>query len=191
MQQVLHQLNSDAVYRAQRESAQQCGKVGDVQLDKGRHQRNGEFDELQHGGHSRQHGSHGQAMGFLMLCHKKRLLFNGVTPLETLVSQGARIKKEHHKNAVHAFSHPDYTVGTGIAPVPARRQARSRTITAGGEFRPAPKTNYPVVFVNMIQQTAGKCKRFFRLSRCFSFPLDTGGKINTIGVHNGNRRNIP
>ena len=73
VQQVLHQLNSDAVYRAQREGAQQGGQVGDVQLDKGRHQRNGEFDELQHGGHSRQHGSHGQMMGslFLLLRHEK------------------------------------------------------------------------------------------------------------------------
>ena len=25
----------------------------------------------------------------------------------------------HHENAIHAFSHPDYTVGTGIAPVHA------------------------------------------------------------------------
>lgn len=33
--------------------------------------------------------------------------------------QGVRIKKEHYKNAIHAFSHPDYTVGTGITPVHA------------------------------------------------------------------------
>ena len=164
MQQVLHHLNSDAVYGAQGEGAQQCGQVGDVQLDKGRHQRNGEFDELQHGGHSRQHGSHGKAMGFLMLCHKKRLPFDDVTPLEAIVSQGARIKKEHYENAVHAFSHPDcncrYRNCTGSC---SPRKGSLADYTAGGELRPAPKTNDPVVFIRHDTALCGKKQALFHL----------------------------
>ena len=38
------------------------------------------------------------------------------------------------------FFHPDYTVGIGIAPI--QRRFRSRTVTAGGEFRPALKICY-------------------------------------------------
>ena len=38
------------------------------------------------------------------------------------------------------FSYPDYTVGTGIAPV--RRLAPFADYTAGGEFRPAPKNRF-------------------------------------------------
>lgn len=50
--------------------------------------------------------------------------------------QGVRIKKEHYKNAIHAFSHPDYTVGTGITPV----QLARADFTAGRELHPALKT---------------------------------------------------
>ena len=136
VQQVLEQLNGHAVYGTEGEGAQQRRKVGDIQLDEGGHQRHGELDELEHGGYGGQHSGHGNVMGFLFLRHKKRLLFDGVTPLEAIVSQGARIKKEHYNNAVHAFSHPDYTVGTGIAPVHAHPQARSRTIPPVGNFAP-------------------------------------------------------
>jgi len=38
------------------------------------------------------------------------------------------------------FSHPDCTVGTGIAPVPAPK--RSRAVTAGRELHPAPKVGH-------------------------------------------------
>jgi hypothetical protein len=51
------------------------------------------------------------------------LLFDKVKHLEAFAFQGARIKKKHRSDAVHAFSHPDYTVGTGIAPVRADRSA--------------------------------------------------------------------
>ncbi len=37
------------------------------------------------------------------------------------------------------------TVGTGIAPVPARENGLA-DYTAGGDLHPAPKTNDPIVF---------------------------------------------
>ena len=43
----------------------------------------------------------------------------------------------YHCRIAESFFHPDFTVGTGIAPVPAHM--RSRTVTAGGEFHPALK----------------------------------------------------
>ena len=52
------------------------------------------------------------------------------------VSQGARIKKSIPKYAVHAFSHPDYTVGTGIAPVRAAPGGRLQTILPVGNHTP-------------------------------------------------------
>jgi hypothetical protein len=42
------------------------------------------------------------------------------------------------RNITHIFFHPDFTVGIGIAPIHAL--SRSRTVTAGREFHPAPKT---------------------------------------------------
>ncbi len=39
------------------------------------------------------------------------------------------------------------TVGTGIAPVPARKPGLA-DYTAGGDLHPAPKTNNPIVFAN-------------------------------------------
>lgn len=44
------------------------------------------------------------------------------------------------------FSHPDYTVGTGITPVHANWLA---DFTAGGELRPAPKTFCLLVVCNI------------------------------------------
>ena len=58
--------------------------------------------------------------------------------------QGVRIKKEHYKNAIHAFSHPDYTVGIGIAPVPAAHAARGLYRRWG--IAPRPEDKYAVVF---------------------------------------------
>ena len=45
-----------------------------------------------------------------------------------------------HRIPLHilVFSHPDYTVGFGISPNPAKRLAG---YTAGEEILPAPKTN--------------------------------------------------
>ena len=47
-----------------------------------------------------------------------------------------RQKLLQKSNKNFSFSHPDYTVGTGITPVQA---FASRTITAGEELRLAPK----------------------------------------------------
>jgi hypothetical protein len=57
--------------------------------------------------------------------------------------QGVRIKKEHYKNAIHAFSHPDYTVGTGITPVHAALAARGLYRRWG--ISPRPEDKYAVV----------------------------------------------
>ena len=50
-----------------------------------------------------------------------------------------------------SFSHPDYTVGSGIAPdhaLTARGLRNVRFITAGREFHPAPKDAYiPFLFI--------------------------------------------
>ena len=148
MQDVLYQLDGGTVNRAQREGAQQGRQVGDIQLDKGRDQRgNGKFNELQHEGYCRQHSCHGQMVGFLFLRHKKRLLFDDVTPLEAIVSQGARIKKEHYEKCrtrlLSSRLYCRYRNRTDSCS-PAGSLA---DYTAGGEFRPAPKTNDPVVFV--------------------------------------------
>jgi len=55
------------------------------------------------------------------------------------------------------FSHPDYTVGTGISPV--QPPARVADYTAGGESHPAPK-NLHLFYVVIIAQNAGYGKRF-------------------------------
>ena len=95
MQQVLHQLDGDAVDGAEGERAQQGGQVGDVQLDKGGHDGDGELHELEDGGHRRQQGGHRDTMGLLLLSHKKHsfLMIN----TRKIAFQGVRIKKEHRK----------------------------------------------------------------------------------------------
>jgi hypothetical protein len=76
VQQVLHQLDHHAVYRAQGEGPQQGGQVGDVQLHKAGDQGNGKLHELQHRGHGAEHGGYRQAMGsFACLRHKKKRSF--------------------------------------------------------------------------------------------------------------------
>ena len=68
-------------------------------------------------------------------CVIKKYSFQCVEHPET-VFQGARIKKSIPKYAVHAFSHPDYTVGTGIAPVRAAQGGRLQTILPVGNHTP-------------------------------------------------------
>ena len=43
------------------------------------------------------------------------------------------------------FSHPDYTVGFGISPNQLPMQVAD--YTAGGEFRPAPKNHFIVIYM--------------------------------------------
>jgi len=53
------------------------------------------------------------------------------------------LKRLNSKSGRLIFSHPDSTVGTGITPVQFQKLCtklqKSRAITAGGEFHPAPK----------------------------------------------------
>jgi hypothetical protein len=78
---------------------------------------------------------------------------------ERLAFQGARIKKEHCDNAVHAFSHPDYTVGTGIAPVPAAAAARRLSLPVGN-FAPPRRQLFGcfllLVYTHCRQNATGK-----------------------------------
>jgi hypothetical protein len=80
---------------------------------------------------------------------------------ERLAFQGARIKKEHCDNAVHAFSHPDYTVGTGIAPVPAAAAARRLSLPVGN-FAPPRRQLFGcflwIVYTRRRQNATGNCK---------------------------------
>ena len=51
----------------------------------------------------------------------------------------------YYINRYHTFfSHPDYTVGTGITPVQPYTWVAD--YTAGGELRPAPKISYFLLF---------------------------------------------
>ena len=70
---VLGELDGDAVDRAERERPEQGREVGDVELDKRGHDGNRELNELQHKGHSRQHGRHGDVVGLLSLAHRRGL----------------------------------------------------------------------------------------------------------------------
>ena len=80
--------------------------------------------------------------------------------------QGVRIKKEHYKNAIHAFSHPDYTVGTGIAPVPAAHAARGLYRRWG--ITPRPEDKYAVVFDSYDTPCSNKMQLFSLLDRNIS-----------------------
>lgn len=76
VQQVLHQLDHHAVYRAQGKRPQQGGQVRNVQLHKAGDQGDGKLHELQHRGHGAEHGGYRQAMGsFACLRHKKKRSF--------------------------------------------------------------------------------------------------------------------
>jgi hypothetical protein len=70
---VLGELDGDAVDRAERERPEQGREVGDVELDKRGHDGNRELNELQHKGHSRQHGRHGDVVGLLSLARRRGL----------------------------------------------------------------------------------------------------------------------
>ena len=144
VQQVLHQLDGDAVDGAEGERAQQGGQVGDVQLDKGGHDGDGELHELEDGGHRRQQGSHRDTMGLLLLSHKKTLLLDDKHPENCLPR--CTHQKRASQNAIHAFSHPDYTVGTGITPVQPCFHG-SRTIPPVGNHTPPRRIILKFLFI--------------------------------------------
>ncbi len=142
-----------------------AGRSGDVQLHKAGDQGNGKLHELQHRGHGAEHGGYRQAMGsFACLRHKKKtlLLIKSKTPGKTCLPRCTHQKK-HCDNAVHAFSHPDYTVGTGIAPVPAAAAARRLSLPVGN-FAPPRRQLFGcfllLVYTRCRQNATGKCRLF-------------------------------
>lgn len=57
-------------------------------------------------------------------------------------------------------SHPDYTVGFGIAPnQPSQKRNSSWTLTTGRELHPAPKMNYILLYYSrIVPQAIPTCK---------------------------------